>query len=352
MKINLLYIIDNLGNGGKERQLIEICKNIDKSKININIISFGAGQHYEKEAIKHSSNYLYIDKERNKIAPFFKLFKFFRQNNIDIVHSWDDFSAFYIYLLSFFFSYKTVGSIRNAGGDKNVRYYLKQYLLKRSNVVISNTYAGLRFYNLEGTVLKNLINTERFETSTHSTEFNIIKASSFTFRKNHKMFFEAAIDLVRDDIVDIVYLAGDGPFKNQYEQIINNYDNSIKSRFVFLGAVHNVEKIYKNCKIGILCSTAEFGEGLSNTLLEYMAAGLVPIATNIGGSLEIINHNQNGFLVNENDSKMIYECVKLLHEDEALYNRISEKAKETIENDFDKNLIIEKLLTLYFELKK
>ena len=63
---------------------------------------------------------------------------------------------------------------------------------------------------------------------------------------------------------------------------------------VYLGEHNNPCSIMRTFDVGVLSSKSE---GLSNTLIEYAALGLPIVATDVGGSHEVVINGKNGFLV-------------------------------------------------------
>jgi glycosyltransferase involved in cell wall biosynthesis len=242
------------------------------------------------------------------------------------------------------------GSIRDCGIDRGIFYHFKRFLLKRANLVIGNSSAGLSAYKTKGQVLYNAINSERFNERVIAQEFNVIMTANFTEYKDHLTFLNAAIPLLQDHTVDNVFLVGEGPFKEKYISWISTEHPELFSRFHFTGAVFNVEEYLARCHVGVLCSTPEYSEGLSNSVLEYMAAGLVPIVTNLGGSKEIVEDDINGYLINPRDDKKIVELIHLLKNSPSIRMQIIEQAKATIENKFSLKKNLDTLSLIYTNL--
>ena len=65
-----------------------------------------------------------------------------------------------------------------------------------------------------------------------------------------------------------------------------------------------------------------------------MAAGLIPIVTNLGGSSEIVDNGINGFLIQPSDYNAIISLVSLIKKDELLRQSIRNHAKQTITDKF------------------
>jgi len=57
-------------------------------------------------------------------------------------------------------------------------------------------------------------------------------------------------------------------------------------------------------EIGVLSSKAE---GFANAILEYMAAGLPVVATDVGGAREAISEGETGFVVASSDDNKMAE---------------------------------------------
>ena len=347
-KIKILYVIDGLFPGGKERQFIEILKKLDKTKYYIGIITFNKNLFYTKQAKKLSDYFVELDKSRNKFKPFFTIWKHFKVFEPDIVHSWDYLSSLYAYLPLKRYRAKFINaSIQDVGIEKGWKQQLKKRMLKLADVPLSNSKTGLRNYGVKGEYIYNAVDLNRFKERKENKEFTIIKVANFSDYKDHKTFIDAAVELVKQNVVDRVYLAGDGEHKQKYIKQVQSEGKAISEKFDFLGAINNVEDYLSRCHIGVLCSTTKYGEGISNSILEYMAAGLAVVATDIGATLEIIENNKNGLLIQEGDVNRLIENIKLLKKDDELRTELIVEAKKTVKEKFDYEKNIEKLEKLY-----
>jgi len=83
----------------------------------------------------------------------------------------------------------------------------------------------------------------------------------------------------------------------------------LAERIVWAGTVDDVAPYLQLLDVGVLSS---FSEGLSNTVLEYMAAGLPVVATEVGGNSELISEPGGGFLVPPNDSAALAKRILIL----------------------------------------
>ncbi len=344
----VLLICSGLGPGGKERQLIEMARNLGNYQIECGIITFNQEQHYTKEAKKYSSYFRELRKRPTRLEPFFSIWKCIREYKPDIIHTWDPISSLYALIPGKVLGIPLLnGSIRDAGVEKGLSFQLKKFLLGMADQVVSNSKAGLHAYQTKGHVIYNSIDTKRFKAEDQTAEFNLLMTANFTKYKDHYSFLKASVQLLQEGIIDQVYLLGDGQGKAKVQLWLNQNYPQYETKIHFTGAVRNVEDYLPLCKAGVLCSTKEYSEGLSNAVLEYMAAGLVPIVTDLGGSSEIVEQGKNGFLVEAGNTIQIVDAIKKLKSDSNLYSRLSSTAKMTIQQKFSLEANLSELIELY-----
>lgn len=75
-------------------------------------------------------------------------------------------------------------------------------------------------------------------------------------------------------------------------------------------------------------------EGISNTLLEAMACGCAPVATDVGGNPELVTHEANGLLVPPQDSAALAAALARLVGDAALRQRLAEASLARVRAEF------------------
>jgi glycosyltransferase involved in cell wall biosynthesis len=75
-------------------------------------------------------------------------------------------------------------------------------------------------------------------------------------------------------------------------------------------------------------------EGISNTLLEAQSCGLPVIATDVGGTPEIVAHGRAGMLVPPGNVQAMAEAILRYVEEPALMRRQGLAARERMEQEF------------------
>lgn len=117
-------------------------------------------------------------------------------------------------------------------------------------------------------------------------------------------------------------LVGDGPLRAALEReaVARGFGRSVR----FAGSQPDVAPFYAAADVFVLPSATE---GLSNALLEAMAAGLPVVASDVAGNREVVEHGVSGFLVDWAAPGAPARLVSRLLADAALRRRVGEAAR-------------------------
>jgi len=122
-----------------------------------------------------------------------------------------------------------------------------------------------------------------------------------------------AIKILREKKIEMppLVIAGDGKEMGNLRR--QTADLDLDDKVVFAGAVFGDQKhwLLRNCRFFLQPSRAE---GMPLTVLEAMAYGKAVIGTRISGIMELITNNENGILVEPEDSLSLSEAIKSLCE--------------------------------------
>jgi glycosyltransferase involved in cell wall biosynthesis len=170
--------------------------------------------------------------------------------------------------------------------------------------------------------------------------------ANFNFEiKGHRYFLEAA-KTVLEKIPGVEFLlVGDGPLRNHYEKL--THELGVEKKIHFLGERNDVPVILSNLSISVLSSTSE---GLSNVILESMAAGKPVIATNVGGSREIVVDGVTGYLVPPADSQAMAKAITELLQDPDKAITMGAAGKKRVGEKFSIKAMVESYENLYKSL--
>lgn len=91
-------------------------------------------------------------------------------------------------------------------------------------------------------------------------------------------------------------------------------------------------------------------EGMGNSFIEAMAAGLPVVATPVGGIPDFLFDGKTGLFCEVGDGKSVAEKVSLYMNDEKLRESIVKNAKEMVKTKYDWNLISDQMSRIFGEL--
>lgn len=114
----------------------------------------------------------------------------------------------------------------------------------------------------------------------------------------------------------------------------------------FLGAVEEVAPFLRAADLFVLPSRAE---GMSNGLLEAMACGLPVVASDVGGSRDLLGQDEGGRLVPPGNANALAAALEMVAGDPDLRQKLGQAARERA-MAFDIGAIVDRYLDLYASL--
>lgn len=362
-KLKILYIIGGLGSGGKERQLLYLIKNINKH-FNIMLIVLSDDVFY-KDIYAFPISLIVIKKQnRYKFRTLWMLYNEIKKYKPDLIHSWDNIGTLLIspYIVSS--RINLVSSIRYAGVLKEtlIGKFIKSFSHRISNTIVSNSKKGLEIENIQklkkGKVVYNGLDTKDFdskinENNDYSNKWlgydkKIVMVGRFGNAKDYISLIKASKILFQSYSNICFVLVGDGPNKLIAENEAGEYLNN---GIFFLGKRSDIPTILSQMDIGVLLNnTNGHAEGISNAIMEYMAAGLPVIATDAGGTPELIEDNISGFLVQPFDENVVAQKILWLIDNPDEIKKMGSKGRKIIDNKFSIDKMVDSYINLYNSL--
>jgi N-acetyl-alpha-D-glucosaminyl L-malate synthase BshA len=142
-------------------------------------------------------------------------------------------------------------------------------------------------------------------------------------------------DRVRKEIPAKLLLLGDGPDRSPAEWLA--VQKGIHEDVIFLG---KREQVYEKLAIAdVLLSPSEL-ESFGLAALEAMASEVVPVATNVGGVPEVIEHGKSGFLANVGDIDTMARYAVDILRDESRLRKMGKECREAARARFCTSKII------------
>ncbi|MCC2614858.1 TIGR03088 family PEP-CTERM/XrtA system glycosyltransferase [Aestuariibacter halophilus] len=180
----------------------------------------------------------------------------------------------------------------------------------------------------------NGVDIQRFspQPSTDSDSLVVGCVGRLAAVKNHTMLATAFVDAwhyARERNTTLkLHLIGDGDCRGAVEKIL--IDGGCIKDCWLAGNRSDVPDLMGQMDVFVLPSLAE---GISNTILEAMASGLPVVATAVGGNVELVQHEQSGFLVDV-DAGALATALKRYVDEPALIQQQGQCARQLAEEKF------------------
>ena len=364
--MKILFFIDGLYAGGKERRLTELMKGLNPvSEISFEIVLMNDKVHYQQVFDLNTKVHYLIRKTKKDLSVFQKFYKICKTYRPDIVHCWDSMTAVIAVPICKLLNIVLVnGMVVDTPVKQNIfnkHWFRAKLTFPFSNIIVGNSMAGLTAYGApprKSSCIYNGIDLNRFKNlessdillneifgESQDNVFIVGMIAAFEPRKDHKTFLKAAIALLNSNESFRFILVGGGI---NFLSIKNTVPSKFSDKIIFLGKRTDIESIINLLDVGVLLTNSKVhGEGISNSIIEYMALGKPAIATRGGGTNEVIINEQNGYLINSDDSDQLVQFISKLANNKKLLMQLGTKSYETIINKFDLKIMTKNYIKLY-----
>jgi len=156
---------------------------------------------------------------------------------------------------------------------------------------------------------------------------------------------DAAALVIREHPAVRFMIIGDGPERQALMDQARR--SSIADHVIFTGFRSDTAQILPQLTMSVLSSLTE---GLSNTLLESLGAGVPVVATRVGGNTEIVAEGITGFLVPPRDPVSLKQAICRLLTDPVLAARMGHAGQQRILRQFSVETTVRETETLYMNL--
>jgi glycosyltransferase involved in cell wall biosynthesis len=365
--LRVLICIESLGIGGKERQAVELIKGLARRPlIDCAVICLERDDFYVHDARSAGLSVEFLPRRwRWDPAIFRKLFRFVKRFQPDVIHTNGLMSSFYSLSVARLVRIPLINrSIRNAFVSGGFRWTLEKLLLQASGYRVANSYAGLRSRSLSekgcrNRVIYNGFDFDRLErlashpnvggTAGEKAAVSTVKSAGavksvgmvaeFSRFKDYPTFIQMArnVSARRKDVAFV--LVGDGPILDECQKAAEGI-----TALRFLGKQKSVERIIATFDIGVLCT---FVEGLSNSIMEYMALARPVVVTDGGGTRELVTDGVTGFLVPPADTEMLAAKIEYLLDHPTVANRMGEAGEARLRGEFSITRMVDETIDMY-----
>ena len=328
-RTRILYVIDSMGRGGAETQLLKTLAQLPANKFEASIVlSREPGASYDQLAalpivqeiiVLHDASRFESQSHQSRFPILSLMQKAFRLAAIiksvkpAIIHSWLWYSNLLCGLVRQF-SLPPLGTesfcplIVSQRGDYYARYgrtrlWLTEKLIYRhADVLLTNSdrirdNLRHRYPNKRILAIRNLLDLPDLQPQPPFDAppvWHIVSVGRLTAEKGHQYLIEALYLLNtkfnRQDFTATIL--GDGALRTDLGQLANRYH--LSDRIQMPGFCDDIFSMLSTAHLFVLPS---LHESSPNALIEAMGVGLPCIASSVGGILDLIDHQENGLLI-------------------------------------------------------
>lgn len=340
--MRILYVITGLGLGGAEKVVCDLADQMILKGHDVKIVYLTGSVLVKPISPRIELLPLHLNSASNVFSASKKYKKIIRDFSPDVVHSHMIHANIFARLNHLSFKYiRLICTAHNSNEGGRVRmlaYKLTNFL---SNLNTNVSQEASESLISKGAFNKNNLITvyngidlnkfNFFNKDKNSNEMSFLSVGRFNKQKDYPNLFQA-ISILKNTINKEVkfYIAGDGELRPQLEQLI--VDLGISDCVVLLGKRSDIPNLLNKADYFVLSSRHE---GLPTVVIEAMACGTFVIATDCGGSAEIMG--DTGILVPPQDSKALAEAIK---------QAVSKTPLEIQENNLKARQRVEELFSL------
>ncbi|WP_026174228.1 glycosyltransferase family 4 protein [Effusibacillus pohliae] len=160
--------------------------------------------------------------------------------------------------------------------------------------------------------------------------------------KGHEHLLRALARLKQDRTDWLCWLIGDGPLRQQLEQLSEQL--GLDTHVMFLGNRNDVPALLRQADIFVLPSLQD---NQPFSIMEAHIAGKPVVVTDAGGIPEMVEHGRTGLISPAGDSEQMYQNLKYLLEDESLRHYLAETGKRFGMEQWSFERMVDRTLDIY-----
>jgi len=368
------YPTVSLDTGGAEQQLLELVRGLDKSRFRPIVVPlYGGGT---REAEFHSVpgvEVVCLDRRhRFDFSVIGKLVALLRSRRVDIVQPFVSPASVFGLLAGILartpvkIATERGGARRDPGIGPGLYLFAASHLVRFADLAVANSEAGGQMLRRTGLpdsrirVIANGINPERLRASPErvaahrrrlgaEAEGNtriIGILASLKPAKGQDTFLRAAAHVVDQHPEARFAIVGAGPIRGELQVLAAQL--GIEDRVEFFGLQQHVADFLE--LFDVLVSASRDNEGHSNSILEAMALGVPVVATDIGGSRELVDHGRTGLLVPVDAPAQLASAIVSALAEQKRTGEMATRARELVASRFTLERMVSSYAALYEEL--
>lgn len=355
--LRVMHVVYDLGAGGMENGVINLCNLLEPSAFSTSICTLASGGAMEPRLNREKSELLNVKRHfGNDVTVSLRLAKEIRRRRIDILHShgWPTFLESWLALKFCRVSkwvhgeHGTLMTRRRHLIAQRRGWSVADSILSVSTALADRIASEVNFPREMIQVIPNGVDTDKFAPARESKEsirsqcglptsgFIVGMIARFVPFKDHQRSIRAIAELNQQGIDAHLALAGSGPLQSELEALASEL--GVSQSVHFLGVSDQVHRLLN--AFDVLVSSSSHNEGMSNSILEAMSAGVPVVATRVAASEELLEPDGTGVLIPPRDTKALVDALKELAVNPERVKQLGSLSRKRAVNHFSiKNMV-------------
>jgi glycosyltransferase involved in cell wall biosynthesis len=354
--VRVCFMIDELQTGGTETQLVALIRHLDRDHVEPYLCLLRGEDEHSRALEPADCPVLRLGvrsfRRLSALAAAWRLVRFLRRERIDVFQVYFPDSTYFGVPAAWLAGVPRILRTRN-----NLGYWMTPWHRRLGRVcdalsdgLIANSDAcrdaviadeGLAAGRVA--VLENGVDLSRFaENPARVGTGRVGVTANLRPVKGLDVFVRAAAAVSAAHPGATFHVAGEGPLRPELLRLAS--DLGLGERVTLWGSVADVPGFLAGLDVAVLPSLTE---GMSNALLEYMAAGRAIVATGVGGNVRLIEDGVNGLLVPPGDAIRLAAAVGRLLSDPALATRLGAAARRRVEECYSRPAMVRRFEAFY-----
>lgn len=360
----ILLLIPTLDRSGAEKQLALLATHLPRPEFSVQVVALTRGGPYAAD-LKRAGVPLTVLGKRFKCDPvaYWRLRRLLKEQRPDVLHTWLFAANAYGRLAGGRQPpFKVVVSERCVDSWKSGwQLALDRRLAARTTRLVGNSNSVAGFYRQIGVsndklaVVHNGVDLPTIPDSARGeirqqlgipVEAGVVGFIGRLARQKRLDDLIWAFELIRAQEEHVYFIiVGDGPDRSKLEQFANNLQ--IGKRVRFLGHRDDAQSLLPAFDLFWLASDFE---GLSNSIMEAMAAGLPIVASDIPPNRELVVHGETGYLAPVGDRVAFAQLAQRLLHDRGLAGQLGTAGRARIASEFSVQKMVDGYAKIYREV--
>ena len=352
--IDIALAIDALERGGAERVLVDIANGLDPDRFNVHVILTRNRGPLATELSTHVRVHSLERRSRSDLLAARRFNRVIVENDIRLVHTHNHSAAYFARVARIVGRGSWLHVMHDHHGPvessvahrlldrsllRNVDYYLA--VSSRLEAYAGN-WIGIASDRRE--LLANGIPVPVAMTPPPATPITVVQVARLVPEKNQKLAIMAAFAL-RAWLPDMRWLLvgrNTSPYAAECAHLIE--EKGLGENVMLVGERSDVGKLLAAAHIGVI--TSDF-EGLPIALLEYMAAGLPVVVTDVGDCASVVRASGGGSIVPAGDVEALGEALRRYASDPSAARRAGAANRVYVESHHGIDGMVQRVSVIY-----